>query len=145
MLHGMTSGKGTDTESSAERREQVLGQSGGEDLPFLRDESSFLSQRWLQRTSSWCAGAFDFGSVFFNALWCRHWRLGRGGHCGNFFIWKEWKARTKIGKCPGRTNMCASVLLVLSSDMEPVSFYHRFLQHAENTLTIVSVVGRQAG
>lgn len=45
MLQGMTSREGAaDTESSAQKREQVLGQSGRDDVSFLGDKSAFVSQ-----------------------------------------------------------------------------------------------------
>lgn len=91
MLQGMTSREGADAESSAQKREQVLGQSGGEGLPFLGDKSSFLGEHRLEQTSSQDAGAFAFRAAFLCAPRCHHWRLGGGGGgggggCGDLFI-----------------------------------------------------------
>lgn len=88
MFQGTTSRERADTESSAQERQQVLGQSGRVDVRFLGREPPFLSQHRLQQTSGRRAGAFDFGAAFFCARWCHHGRVGRGGCSGDFFIWK---------------------------------------------------------
>lgn len=90
MSQGAASREGADTESSAQERQQVLGQGRGENavVPFLGRGPSFGGRRRLRQTSGQPAGALDSGARFFSARRCHRGRLGRGGSCEDFFIWK---------------------------------------------------------